>query len=410
MILSRLKIKSGIHTTVIMTTICISMIGLSANAAPKDVADKLCNRINGVPPAPELLTTVTQLVEGGKFKEAAAACIAVPQGYFYNETLKGLFLKWQTPDDSNRVPISDFTTTLIGFVKDDIPFNTVLSADIVYISSLPNTPAYSLIKPVAAANQAAPADMFNTLGQSTLPIHQNITRAAQTTAGGAIAMPADAVAGVMTTREFAASYYSAGTNRRGIAAVLQNFLCSDLEKIHDPTRADIRVRRDVTRSPGGDSSLYKNRCAGCHAGMDGLAGAFAFYDWDDTTDPRNPRLVYTPTTVRPKLNRNASEFPEGYVTTDQSWVNMWAEGPTAKKLGWKGALNGNGLKSLGEALGQTEAFAHCMAEKAVETMCLRKVESAADRDAVDSIAAGFKAGNYNLKNTFIDAAIYCTKD
>jgi len=382
----------------------------TAYAAPRDVADRLCNRINGVPPTAELLTSVTQLVEAGKFKEAAAACINVPQGYFFNETLKSLFLKWQSPDESNRSALSDFTTTLIGFVKDDIPFDTVLSADIVYVSNLPNTPPYSLAKTLTAGNQPPAPDMYATLAASPAPLHNSIVRAAQTTAAGALALPADAISGVMTTREFAASYYSAGTNRRGLASVLHNFLCSDLEVIHDPTRSDMRVRRDVTRSPGGDSSLYKNRCAGCHAGMDALAGAYAFYDWDDTTTPNAPRLVFTPNTVRTKLNRNASEFPEGFVTTDSSWINMWAEGPSAKKLGWKGANTGSGLKSLGEALGKTDAFARCMAQHAVETMCLRKAVSQADLDAVDTLATSFKTGNYNLKNTFIDAAVYCTKD
>ncbi len=375
-------------------------------AAPRDVADKMCNRINGVPPTPELLTSVTALVEQGKAKEGALACINVPEGYFYNDILKGLFLKWQTPDDSNRVELSDFTTTLIGFVKEDIPFNTVMSADIVFISNLTGTPAYSLGKPT---NVATP-DMFRFLETSQAPIHSSIVRAAQTTAAGATSLPADAVAGVLTTREFAASYYSAGTLRRGTAAILANFLCSDLEVLHDTTRPDTRVRRDVTRSPGGDSALYRNRCSGCHAGMDPLTGAFSFHDWDDTTTPAVPRLVYTPGVVRPKVNRNATEFPEGYITTDNSWSNLWADGPSAKKLGWTGANSGVGVKSLGEALGNTEAFAKCMAKNAIETMCIRKAVSQGDLDAIDSLAQGFKANNYNLKNTFADAAVYCSKE
>lgn len=402
------RYKSGYRLIEWKTFIILSgfMLSNTLRAGPRDVADRMCNRINGVPPLPALLDAVSALVEQGKPKEGALACINSPDGYFYNDVLKGIFSKWQTPDDSNRVGLSDFTTTLIGFVKEDIPFNTIMSADVVFTSNLPNSPAYSLGKPT---NTATP-DMYRFLEASRAPVHTSIQRVAQTTAAGAASLPAEAVAGVLTTREFAASYYSAGTLRRATAAVLANFLCSDLEILHDTTRPDTRVRRDITRSPGGDSALYRNRCAGCHSGMDPMTGAFVYHDWDDMTNPAVPTLVYTPRVVRPKVNRNATEFPEGYITTDNSWVNMWSEGPSAKKLGWTSPNSGAGLKSLGEALGNTEAFSKCMAKKAVEAMCIRKAESQADLDAVDSIAQGFKTGGYNLKNTFADAAVYCSKE
>src|SRR5690606_5930337 len=76
-------------------------------------------------------------------------------------------------------------------------------------------------------------------------------------------LPPDAIAGVMSTRGWGDAYYKAGTNRRALEASLEIFLCSSLESLNDTTRSDFRVRKDVTRAPGGDSSLFRNRCAGC---------------------------------------------------------------------------------------------------------------------------------------------------
>ena len=63
---------------------------------------------------------------------------------------------------------------------------------------------------------------------------------------------------------------------------LLNHLCRDMEQMHDTTRPPDRIRQDVTRSPGGDSSVFLNNCIGCHSGMDPMAQAFAYYDFDET--------------------------------------------------------------------------------------------------------------------------------
>ena len=57
----------------------------------------------------------------------------------------------------------------------------------------------------------------------------------------------------------------------------------------DNSRPTDRIRQDVSRSPGGDSQLFHNHCSGCHSGMDPLAQAFAFYNWDDDVG----RTVFT---------------------------------------------------------------------------------------------------------------------
>jgi hypothetical protein len=107
----------------------------------------------------------------------------------------------------------------------------------------------------------------------------------------------EAIAGLLSTRAFGKAYYSAGTNRAALAFSMKYFFCKDMEELNDTTIPDFRNRRDVDRSPGGNSSIYKNRCVGCHAGMDALAGAFSYYDW-------NGGVTYEPGIVVTKMNHN----------------------------------------------------------------------------------------------------------
>src|SRR5262249_23644698 len=85
-------------------------------------------------------------------------------------------------------------------------------------------------------------------------------------------------AGILTAPDFAIKHYSAGTNRRPIKFLMQNFLCRSLEQLMDTSLPDTWVRRDVDRSPGGDSRTYKQQCIACHSGIDAITGAFAYYD------------------------------------------------------------------------------------------------------------------------------------
>jgi hypothetical protein len=220
---------------------------------------------------------------------------------------------------------------------------------------------------------------------------------------------------------------------------LMNHLCTDLEPLKDVTRTPDRVRRDVSRSPGGDSRIFLNNCVGCHAGMDGMAGAFAYYEWDYSTDKSDGSLVYRalanpkfdPTTgVSLKHNINENTFEYGYITDDDSWINYWRNGPNSilgnrpgdPGIGWrhpggadgisidaKGNANGSGAKSLGIELANSRAFAQCQVDKVFKAVCLRdpNVQSA-DRTVRDTIRDDFMGTyNYNMREVFTDAAAYC---
>jgi len=189
---------------------------------------------------------------------------------------------------------------------------------------------------------------------------------------------------------------------------LLNHMCMDLEQVKDTTRSPDRIRQDVSRSPGGDSRIFNNNCVGCHSGMDPLAQAFAYYNYNEGTGA----MEYTPGAVQPKYFINGETFAPGYVTPDDGWDNYWRVGPN-QLLGWDNNLpgSGNGAKSMGEELAGSRVFAACQVKKAFRLACLRDPIDAGDRAQVDSMTNTFMtSGNYLMKPVFAEAAAYCMGD
>jgi hypothetical protein len=208
----------------------------------------------------------------------------------------------------------------------------------------------------------------------------------------------------MTSRAASEAFFVAGTNRAMFRFTLLNHMCNDLEQMHDTRLPPDRIRQDVSRSPGGDSRLFLNSCIGCHSGMDPLAGAFAYYDYDEISS----QLVYDNSAVHPKYFNNDLNFPQGFRTTNDSWENRWREGQNAY-LGFDGSLpgSGNGAKELGMELANSEAFASCQVRKVFRTVCLRDAENLQDRSAVTLITDTFRSTGYSMKQVFADTAVHC---
>lgn len=398
----QLYMRNGLKRVLATAILLMSVVvPLTAHASPREQAFTIFNRLNGVPPTAETWTKMTALIEAGDFRAAALVAIDQANGAFYNVFLKDLILPWSNETEDPRVPFNDYTATVIGMVRDEVPFNQVLYSDIVYVGISPDPsnplPAYSIAGP--SGN-----DHYVEIESRNLPLHKILVRKQQSKL---TYLTEDVAAGIFTTRGFAEGYYDAGTNRVAIDFAFNTFLCHSMEKLTDNTRPDFRVRRDVTRTPAGDPAVYKNRCSGCHAGMDGHAGAFAYMDW---TPERG--LIYNaldPKTVtNHKYNRNAVEFPAGYVTTDDSWLNQWAsEGPNAA-LGWNGAQKGNGVKQWGKMLSQVDEFPKCMAQRALIAVCDVNPEDPNVIMAINQLANSFKAKDrYNMKHLFAQAAVMC---
>ena len=114
-----------------------------------------------------------------------------------------------------------------------------------------------------------------------------------------------------------------------------------------------------------------------------MAQAFAYYDFDETQG----RLVYTQGQVQPKYLINSDNFKPGYVTPDDHWENRWRLPGKNTLLGWAGQdgqiRSGNGAKTLGQELANSDAFAQCQVEKVFRTVCFRSPSDDADRGAGD---------------------------
>ncbi len=185
---------------------------------------------------------------------------------------------------------------------------------------------------------------------------------------------------------------------------LMSQMCKDMEQMHDVRLPPDRIRQDVARSPGGDSRVFLNNCIGCHSGMDPLAQAFAYYNYDDAAG----RIVYTAGAVQPKYLINSDNFKPGYVTKNDGWSNYWRQGQNSV-YGWSGSLpgSGNGAKSMGQELAGSDQFARCQVEKVFKTVCLHPPVDQGDRDKVDEIIGVFRNGGYKMKDVFAQTAAYC---
>ena len=330
----------------------------AASANDRDKAKRIHDRIAGVPPSEATLAEMEALVAGGDAR--AAADIATEAPSFYNVTLKNMAVPWTNRDQTVFAPLNDYVATFIGMVRDDVPFNTALSADLTYTVN-GATPGASPSNNDHYANAEANAVNLYTALQAT-------------TQSSVQGIPAAATAGFITSRASSEAFFIDGTNRAMFRFTLMNHLCRDMEQVHDTSLPPDMIRQDVSRSPGGDSRIFLNNCIGCHSGMDPLARAFAYYDFDNGTPeaPGSMRLVYTAGTVQPKYFNNDTNFAPGFVTPDDAWDNRWRKGQNSL-LGWSGSLpgSGNGAKSMGEELANSAAFAQCQVEKVFKTVCFR---------------------------------------
>ncbi len=374
-----------------LLAVCSLQAAMPGWAGPREQAKRLHDRIAGVPPTEQVLSLMAADILAGNPNAAAQRALANKN--FYNVTLKNFAAPATNRDQSVFVPLNDYTATVIGMVRDDVDFSTVLSADLLYVGNASGAPAYS---PASNAHYQYLEDNGVNLQTALQPATQS----------GLLGLPVSATAGVMTTRTAAQAFFIAGTNRAMFRFTLMNYLCRDMEAVLDTTRPPDRIRQDVSRSPGGDSRVFLNNCIGCHSGMDPLAQAFAYYNYNETTG----RIEYSANAVQPKYLINSDNFKAGYVTTNDQWDNYWRKGQNSL-LGWdSGSGSGSGAKSMGQELARSDAFAQCQVEKVFKTVCLRNPESTADRDTVQTVKNSFKTGGYRMKQVFADVAVTCMGD
>lgn len=384
---------------IVVALLCTALTG-TALGGPREQARTLHDRLTGTPPAEPLLIELAALIEDNRQHDAAMR--AMQEDAFYDVTLKNFVMPWTNEEQNVFAPLNDYVATVIGMARDGMDFRNVLSADIIYAgdSAALSGDGYS-IPPLSPSSNAH----YQALEDQRVPLQDYLVQRQQSTVYG---IPASATAGVMTSRASSMAYFVAGTNRAMLRFTLMHHLCRDMEQLHDISRPADRIRQDVTRSPGGDSRVFLNNCVGCHNGMDPMAQAFAYYNWTGEEGTGTGQIEYTAGSVQPKYLINANNFPFGFVTPDDRWDNYWRSGPHSG-LGWSAALpgSGNGAKSLGEELANSDAFATCQAQKTFRAVCLRGPTSPADVSQIENMSSNFRGNGYQLKDLFADAAVYC---
>lgn len=378
--------------TVGLISISLASTPALAQEGPREYAKRIHDRLAGVPPTDNILNLMEGEVSGQTGTPLDAAYRAMDNPNFYNVTLKNFAAPWTNREGNVFVPLNDYIATVIGMIRDDKPFNTLFSADLVYIGpgSLP---------PYSNDNN----NHYEEMERQGIDMSddQVLVERSQSFMNG---LPLEAIAGVWTTRAAAKAFFVAGTNRAQFRFTMVNHLCNDMEQVHDVKLSPDRIRQDVSRSPGGDSRLFLNNCVGCHTGMDPMAQAFAYYNYDDAAGA----IEYTAGNVQPKYFNNDLNFPPGYATPDDHWTNYWRTGQN-RYLGFNGPGNGddNGAKSLGVELSNSDAFAGCQVKKVFQAVCMREPETTADHTKIDEILGGFAASGFQMKRVFADAAEYC---
>ncbi|MEW8210302.1 MAG: hypothetical protein AB2735_07545, partial [Candidatus Thiodiazotropha taylori] len=172
------------YTTTIRVVALILALGtmMPAVSGPREQAKRIHDRIAGVPPSADTLAQMVDEIENNN-DPLAAAMLAIEHPGFYNVTLKNWATPWTNEDQTPFAPLNDYTATVIGMVRDEVPFNQLLSADIIYTGS--NSPAYS------NSNN----DHYETMENQGLDLQQVLQQNTQSSVTG---LPPEGTAGVIT--------------------------------------------------------------------------------------------------------------------------------------------------------------------------------------------------------------------
>lgn len=355
--------------------------------ATPDKAYRIYERLACEPPSKEDLGKMVTLIDAGKVEQAAQ--MAIETRGFYECTIKNWCLVQTNEDETANTPLNDYCATVIGAVRDNTPFTTLLYSNVIYVGdeSL-GLPAYSLHDNAH----------YEEMQKKNLNLTKVLKKKKQTDVTGF-----SEASGLLTTRAFAEGFLKAGTNRRALRHTLRNYICHDIEGLMDTTLSDHFVGRDVDRSPGGDPTDYQNNCKGCHTGMDSLRGAWAHFDFDEETH----EYIYKKGVVAKKYNINADSYPDGYETKDDYWKNMWLEGVN-KKFGWpQDKVEGKGIQSFGAMFSKVDYLPTCMATRVFRSVCMADETTTQSKSIIDEMAKEFVADNYNLKKLFVKTVSSC---
>lgn len=392
-----LQLRSGAWLSALLLLAWAPLAVGTAAADEYDRARRIHDRIAGVPPSDSVLERMADRIRDENPEGAAELAMQDPA--FVNSTLKTFVTPWTNEEQTVFAPLNDYSATVMGIIRDRRSFKEVLTGDVIYVG-VDQSPGYSRDDNLHYEALEVSGDDLSLMSVMAPRFQDDLNGS----------LMRNEAAGVITTRAAGKAFFRAGTNRRMFRFLTINYLCRDMEALTDNTRPPDRIRQDVSRSPGGDSEIFLNTCAGCHAGMDPMTGAFAYFEWQpDDEDPERGRVNYTRGVVQPKYLINANTFPFGHATADDRWDNYWRTGANSV-LGWRSAETGGyGPRSLGEQIAESDAFSRCQVEKVFEQVCFRPPSDRTDREEVEAVREDFEDNGYDLMDVFADVAAYCSE-
>ena len=366
-------------------------------ANDRDQAKRIHDRIAGVPPSAAVLDQMEALVAADDAARRRAHRDA--GAILLQRHAEELAVPWTNRDQTVFAPLNDYIATVIGMVRDDVAVQHRAVGRLLYT--------------VNGVDAGRFADQQRSLRERRDQRRRTCSAAlTPTTQSSVHGIPAAATAGrhdlarrlggVLHRRhqprdvplhDDESHVPRHGAGARHLAAAGS----------HPPGREPL--------SPGGDSRIFLNNCIGCHSGMDPMAQAFAYYNFDETQPAAS---VYTP---RPRCSRSTSSTT---TTSSRASSRRMTAGTTAgarartRVLGWSRArcpAAATAPSRMGQELANSDAFAQCQVEKVFKTVCFRAPGDAADRTEVaQHRRAHFKANGYQLKQVFAETAVYCMGD
>lgn len=366
-------------------------------SSKKSLAGRVFERIAGYPLAYEdtRWTNIEQLATQGRLSDIAK--IAVDDQGFYNITMRNFSAPLLNFESDQTEFLNDAQAMVIGTVRDDRSFKEILTGNYRYD-----------VTGIAGGGDGTSNAHFSSAEIGQVNLKDRLVRV------NVQASRPDS-AGVLTSRGWGEKIFTAGTNRRAVSRSFENFLCLPIASLANNTVPRDHIRRDVTRAPGGDPTIFDKKCSSCHAGMDAIAGAFSYFDFAqgsiryretglkvDNLDVFDLTSGVAVKTIRyPGIPLAVP--PPGNIPSNDSWANVWAQSNVNLQAGWRnGSVSGSGVQSVGAMLAETRAFSTCMAKRVFTVVCKRSPfdEETAD---IDTMANRFEASGYNLKEMFYSA-------
>ncbi len=401
------------YFSVFFSTLLTSCICFAQTDANSLIAKKIIERMTGVkvPANDPLLLEVSRQVASGNYRAAAEAAQKHPN--FLNVTVKQMALKMSTREESIRLKLNDFSAGFIGVTRDQTDARELLYGNFYYAADPAKVPAGINVRNNLSADILRSNNHYDDLDNPKVDVGQVLKRfEGQMLVDGVNSVVANPdPAGIITSRAFMGAHATAGTARRPVEYTFREFMCVPIEQWTDTKASDQYIGRDIDRYPAGDHMKFQTTCKGCHTQMDSLRGAFAKWDFagnriiNGNLASKAGDLNGT-TGLSNKVMRNATVFPGGWETKDDTWENN-SRGPANVELfGWRGtASRGKGANELGKMVSNSKRFSACMVKRVYDAVCRTQLSIKDNLPFIREMANQFESKNYNLKLLFQDVAV-----